>query len=459
MQDAELFYRELMGAQTSYLKADAYFRGAPPEIIANPKLRALLGIDTDEFNENYSAIPVKVLASRINLAGFEVPDNPTGSEELRRVWEESLMHLEFEGFIRDTLKYGDGYLEVWIKDDGSVDIVPAPTATSRMLYFAGDLRVKLLFGTLEYITITDNITGLPVEVPLATLKYADRIERWYKESPKPESAWLPYYTETEDELGEEEGWEINPFGEVPAFHFRNETPYGTPAHIDAYGSQNQIVKVIANLMGVIDFAGLPERWALLDSTNPQDMSSFGTPGVDLGNDFSDSSVSTGLGGMSLIKARQTGTYEVAKTSEFLAVKESALKSMSALTDTPMRFFADPSGQHPSGDSLRAADMPLKHKIRQHEFMYGYTLSEALGFAMEILGIDGDLPVIRWQPQSVEIDSELAEVLEMKLRLGIPQKQIFLELGYTDEQIAGWELSRDAEVASAPASSSRAATEV
>lgn len=441
MIDAELFYNEVMQSLEDYEKADCYFRGAPPEIIANPKLATILGIDSNDFNENYSAIPVKVMADRINLAGFNVPDDDAGTELLQQTWINSLMHLEFEGFIRDTIKYGDGYLEVWTREDGSADICPADVKTSRMIYFAGDIRVKLFFGTLSTEVIQNSVTGQAEEVPLVTLKYADRIETWIKSGDSPKAEWVPF---------EEELWETNPYNEVPAFHFRNETPYGIPAHFDAYGSQNQLVKAIANLMGVLDFAGLPERWALLDSTNPQENASYGTPGED--PMFSDEPYSTQAkpGAITLLNARQAGTFEVSKTTEFLAVKDSALKSMSALTGTPMRFFADPSGNHPAGDSLRAADLPLRNKIHQHERMYGYSLAEALSFVLEVLGKgENVLPLVRWEPQVVDADKELLEAAELKLRLGIPQRQVLAELGYSDSQLDAWKLDVEEQEVSDP----------
>lgn len=436
MLDVELFYSEVINNVEDYEKADCYFRGAPPEIIANPKLASILGIDSQDFNENYSAIPVKVMADRINLAGFNVPDNDADTELLQQVWDSSLMHLEFEGFIRDTIKYGDGYLEVWTREDGMADICPASPLNSRMIYFAGDIRVKLCFGTLAEVEIVTP-SGDVQTVPHVTLKYADRIEQWVKSSNKPKAEWVPY---------EEDEWEVNPFGEVPAFHFRNETPYGIPAHYDAYGSQNQLIKAIANLMGVLDFAGLPERWALMDATDPQMQASYGVPGEEQAYVDPDALEAVARpGAITLLKAREVGSFEISKTSEFLAVKDSALKSMSALTGTPMRFFADPSGQHPAGDSLRAADLPLRNKIKQHERMYGFTLAEALSFVLEVSGRgEAVLPLVRWEPQVVDADKDLLEAAQMKLALGIPQRQVLAELGYSDSQLDAWELSVEEE---------------
>lgn len=432
--DVMKFVHELHEANEHFYEpADAYFRGAPPEVFSNHKLANLLGVDSEDFHENYAAIPVKVMASRMNLSGFSVPKDEVKTALLETIWQNASMHLEFPGFIRDTMKYGDGYLEVALNPDGTADVCPANTRTSRMIYSLEDSRKKEFFGKLGTTQI--EVLGKTKTVPMAELKYADRMEYWVHVNPEKEDSWEPYL---------EEEWVVTDYLEVPAFHFRNETPYGISEHYDAYGAQNQIIKIIANLMGVIDFAGLPERWALLDSTNPSDSSTYGGPGVNSVNDVGeDDYADYGPGGLNLIKAKATGTYEVANVEQFIKSKESALSSMSSLTDTPMRFFADPSGQHPAGDSLRAADLPLRRKIDSRQKTYGLTLAEALTFALNIMQVpQEELVVVRWEPQLVEVDKELLEAAEKKVALGVPQRQILLELGYSETQVDAWGFTED-----------------
>jgi len=52
-------------------------------------------------------------------------------------------------------------------------------------------------------------------------------------------------------------------------------------------------------------------------------------------------------------------------------------------------------------------------------------------------VDPETPVVRWAPQLMELDKEFLEMTQLKVELGIPKRQAFLEAGYPEEQLDAW----------------------
>ena len=431
----KLFLDQLGEAQDRYDEADSYFRGVPEEVWSSPKLRAALGITGNEtaFKENYSAVPVKAMAARMNLSGFNVPGNDDATDFLSQLWTDSKMNLEFHGFLRDCCKYGEGFIEIDFADiDGqlTVDICPVDVKRAQLVYSPDDMREKLFFGKLN--RIPSNYYGTPgAFVNQVTLKYADRIEVWVQENPESENYLPQYYVE--DELGNDD-WEDNPLGEVPAYHFRNETPFGVPEHIDTYGAQDQLVKIILNEMSVLQYVGLPARYTIMNDDATAG-AAFGVPGQgDAGLKKDETKApSPNPDDHVLIKGKATGTYAAADVTQLINAKKDIKESMAVLSDTPIRYFTDPGGAHPSGDSLRAADARFKAKILNRQEMYAETLAEVFKAALVLAGfVDTEEPVINWKPQIMEQDKSLFEIVKMKIDLGIPKYVAFLEAGYEED---------------------------
>lgn len=443
MEDVKVFLNQLDEANLKYELADAYYRGAPPEIFSNQKIEQALGIEDGQFKENFSAIPVEAMASRMRLNGFYVPgeSGKKATEYLSQLWINSKMHTEINGCIRDWCKYGEGNIEIGITDEDEVDMCPVSVTISQMVYDPSDLRKKLFFGKLTTVPYDET-----QDVKLVTLKYSDRTERWIETYPD-SNDYEPDFNYVDPETGIE-SWEYHDFGQVPAFHFRNETPFGSPEHLQAYGAQDQIVKIIMNEMGVIDYAGLPQRWRILEADTPEGTSNYGNP-HELPQDYDEHTIDDGLanrgpGSMLVLPGGgSVGTFEAGSVEGFITAKEAALRSMAVLTNTPIRFFSDPGGQHPSGEALRAADARFKAKILSREEAYGFVLASAFAFALELAGfVVTEFPVVKWAPQAIDDSVDSLQIADMKVKLGIPKYHVLLELGYPEDLISSWGYSAD-----------------
>ena len=126
------------------------------------------------------------------------------------------------------------------------------------------------------------------------------------------------------------------------------------------------------MFATIDFLGWPQRYALLelaDAAGSAEFSDFDQdqPDATITSDTGrDSGLRAAPGELWTLRAKSVGEFNAADPKGFIDIWSQCVVAISASTFTPMRFFSDPGGQHPSGDSLRAADLQLKAKIRSRQ---------------------------------------------------------------------------------------------
>lgn len=424
---------ELSAAEPGYRKAAKYYEGDIDEVMYRTSrvARKLAGTG-ERYKINFAKTPVNVVSDRMEIAAVTVPGKPEATSRLQtEVWDANQLTLETPDINRQSCMYGDGYLVVWPGEaDGTVDIYFNSPITMRMIYDAENPRRKAY-------AIKRWKAG---EYQRATLYYSDRIERWIT---KPGTSGD---SEHDWESFEEDGqvWPTpNPFGEVPVFHLRTASPYGTPDHKDAYGAQDALNKLIITMMAATDYAGFPLRVALVEA-DAQVTGQAGTqPRWDDDNDATANDrgipdeLPVGPGDVWLASGlKGVDQFDAADPKHFLDPVEFLIRAMAQITTTPLHYF-DPSGDVPSGESLRTADAPLVNKIKYRQQRFGSTYGEALAFALKVLGLAGLKVDVRWSPATSTDDKDSWETAGLKLKAGVPVRQVLLEQGYTTDQVDEW----------------------
>jgi Phage portal protein, SPP1 Gp6-like len=443
----------------AYDKANAYYVGAVDERFGNRRMRNVLRNAQEYFRLNLAKTPVNAVANRLEIATVTVPGSDILTSILQtEVWDENELLFEIPGLIRAACKYGDAYLLVWEgTEDGTVEVSYNSPLEGRMTYDPENSRRKLYY---THVWAED-------KVRYADVFYADRVEQWYQstdQKPGDEGAWEQRVTSTREPTPEEladmeldpavdevpgiDQWPLpNPYGEIPAFHFRTDRPWGVPLHKDAYGPQDGITKEIATMMGTVDFQGFPQRYALEEAgTDTDDMDD---EDWDEGDNTSTTAsgipapgLRSGSGEVWWLKGvKGVGQFDVADPDVFLKPATFFMRMMAQTTDTPLHMF-DPGGDQPSGESRRAAEADLVNKVRTLGQAFAAALSAALAFALKVLA-HGDVKVdVRWKnPESVD-DSDSWATAEVKIRTGVPVKVVLMEQGYTEDQAEQWTNSND-----------------
>lgn len=428
--------------------AEDYYTGEIDEVFASDRLRRMVGRDGTRYRVNLAKTAVDEVTELLEVAAVAVPDDKAATATLvDRVWNANKLYRRIDDLFKRAGEYGDAYLLIWDGDTaGSVDVLYNSPKCMRVVYDPENPQIALY--AIKQWCDTDGFQR-------ATLYYPDRIERYVSKKKAPKASivdgdWEPFAPDV-----------TNPYGQIPVFHFRNEEPYGCPEHHAAYGPQDAVNKLIITLMATVDFHGAPQRYLLAD------------PAVDSGDDAADwplddaDAVPTvggiddmaalrgddsGSGTHSKLRAgagqvwwleniRAAGEFAAANPDVFLTPLQVFIRLMAQTTKTPLHYF-DPSGDQPSGESLKTANEPLYRKGGKRRLMYGETLGEALVFALGVLGVKVATVDVRWAPMAPNDNIDTWQVGAAKQAAGVPTRQVLIEAGYTVEQVDGWLNSTD-----------------
>jgi hypothetical protein len=428
-----------------YIKAAAYFQGTVTEVFwSDDSLTRRLQADGRRYRVNMAKVVVDAVADRLEIAAVTVPNDKAATARLQQdVWDANQLTLETPEINRWACAYGDAYLLVWPTEDDAghttVQVLYNNPITTRIIYDEETQRRKLY--AIKSWWYTEGPRMEQRKRRRATLYYPDRIERWITAQPglngDRDEDWMPY---------QEEGrlWpEPNPHGEVPMFHLRTASPYGTPEHRDAYGPQDALNKINITAMSAIDYAGFPIRYALMEANAELEGNANFHPDFD-----SDADATANNRGHVNLQARANsiwlasglkgvGQLDPADPKHFIDPASFQLRLMAQSTHTPMHYF-DPSGDVPSGESLRTADASLIKRagFRQQRFGAGY--SEALTFGLKVLGVKvGQKVDVRWESAASTDDQDSWETAGLKLKAGVPVRQVLMEQGYPAELVDEW----------------------
>lgn len=481
--DLPYAYCELRDARPAYERACAFYDGEVEEIYSSAKMtRLLMKFGLNNFdNFNFAHIPVDAVANKLAIVSISADDNTEESEAdqtLEDLWDYNELSEESRIAHRKAGMYGDYYMMVWpvIGDEEDYVARKTPKELADMLGEYGDITVnvpepeEVPSKTIVAVDMTfhDPLTTrifYSTENPLkkafairswtegdrdklltrANLYYPDRIERYVYEGKPPrsryaQSKWKPFKQDGESETLN------NPFGEIPFFHFRNDRPYGRPDHINAYGPQLAINKLITSHLATVDFQSFPQRYGLMDPTADQS----GTQGADFDPfmpddeddpefDDNESQLSADPAAFWDLKGYKTvGQFEPANPDAYLKPFDRYVKAMSQVTDTPMHYFAkDSTDRPPSGEMLRVANEPIDAKAEERQETYGNTWRKALEFALSMIGVTTDRINIAWRPVETVTDKTGWETVNLQQMAGVPVDTTLVWAGNSPEQVAQW----------------------
>jgi hypothetical protein len=221
---------------------------------------------------------------------------------------------------------------------------------------------------------------------------------------------------------------VNPWGEIPVFHFRTHKPYGRPEHADAFGPQDAINKLISTHMMTVDYQGAPQRYALSNGGNASEFEDFSeddTARENLG------SLQNGPGQLWYLQGvSSVGQFPAADPATFTNPVNEFVADMAAITSTPIHYFSSTS-YLPSGQALRVAEAPLTKKVQNRQMAFESTWRDVFLYMLRIEGIVASID-IDWAPIETVDAVDNWDVAVRKKSVGMPLEQILIELGYDGE---------------------------
>ncbi|MGC5562820.1 phage portal protein [Streptomyces sp. FR-108] len=449
LTDLHTDYLELIRARPEYERAEKFYQGMIEEAYSSPKVARLLSRSgLNQFPSfNLAHIAVDAITDSLHLNSVTTEDNDLDNvlDDLR---DANDLDAEFPLLMQTAGKFGDAYLFVWPSTDESGNAVgvrmePQDPRVARVFYSAENPTVMVRAiqswetGAKETLTVRAN------------LYYADRIERWAHRGKVPQDAkrakWEPYTADGEPASIE------NPFGQVPYFHYRTARPYGTPLHVNAYGPQLAINKLVTSHLATVDYQSFPQRYALVDpsadlsGTQTGDFTpehpTDGTAPEEPGDSQLDSSPAALW---NLQGYKEVGQFQAANPDHFLKPFDRYIKAMAQATQIPFQAF-DSTGDAISGESRRVANEPLYVRVESLQKDFGATHRRAYEFALTILDEGSASPVtVNWRPVRNINDLNGIQMLILKMQLGVPLDVLLAEAGYNSRDIDSWLANRPVE---------------
>lgn len=164
------------------------------------------------------------------------------------------------------------------------------------------------------------------------------------------------------------------------------------------------------------------------------------------------------GAMQIFKGfKEVSQFQVANPGAFLDPIREYILFISCTTSTPLWKFQGMGGTTPSGEMLKIAEMPLVKKVRDRMRLFGTTWRQVLEFALLILAVDGHVKVGWADPATGDL-METWLLVEKKISLGVPRDVALMQAGVAETEAAEWSKTYDDVFAEAAMQQARALRE-
>lgn len=490
-------YQELVKARPDYERAAAFYEGTVEEVYSSAKVTRLLnkfGLDSiDTFN--FAHIPVDAIANKLHINAVTADDSETSEDESKEdkgtkskskineviedLWEYNELGEELPALHRNIGKFGDYYLMVWpvVGDEESTKSKAYDGAkTAKILGTEADAAdpTEALEGEVgnKSIVAVDMLCHDPLTtrafydienprrmtyvirsweegegqslVVRANLYYADRIERYFHKC-KPsrrknaQSRWEPFKEDGKPATL------VNPFGQIPFFHYRTDRTYGKPDHINAFGPQLAINKLVTSHLATVDYQSFPQRYLLTDPT----ADASGLQGADSDPFAPEDDDDPEADNLTQLEAdpgavwkldgyKAAGQFEPANPDAYLKPFDRYVKAMSQVTGIPFHFFDRTGERPPSGENIRQVNETMNAKAETRQLGIGSVHRNAFEFALNLLGHEVDRVTITWRPLEVVTDLAGWQAINEKQLAGVPMGVSLVEAGYLKSLVDEWE---------------------
>ena len=420
MSDIKKAIDTIIDRRNSYLTAEAYYEGTNSEVFPNNRWYKLLGGSPSDFRFNFARTVVDSVLNRLEIANITA-NTEEANKKISDIWQMNDLQIDADEIHRRALTYGDCYAIVWTDVNGNVTVDYNSPLTTVMIYDDENPRTKRFAAKLWQ---SEDPLDHTKKTAHLNMYYPDRIEKYIMPGEVinvvSANGFLPVAVVE------------NPWNEIPVFHFRTSKQYGRPEHVDAYGPQDAINKLIVTHMTTVDYQGAPQRYALSGAGNSSEFEDFDEEGTETENI---GRLKNGPGELWYLKGiDKVGEFSPADYKVFTEPVKDFVRSMASITNTPLHYF-EKTGSIPSGESLRTAEAPLIAKVKDRQITFGSTWADMFRFILRVDNSAEPNVQVRWKDIE-SIDSlDAWEVAVKKRVVGVSLEQVLIEMGYDLEVAA------------------------
>lgn len=432
--------------QNAYIKYREYYDGDQDTELTE-RLKKFLDVkgDNAEFNFNLCPIVVDALSERLKVTGFDAGDQ---GKIMWGWWDANKMDAKQMIVHQSAIRDGDHYVMVeWDNEAGRPKI-------SNELACTGGEGVKVHYsqehhGEIEYASKRWIVKrgDRPGKVKRLNLYFDDHIEKYVSTEGDYEGNYRPFLdpptpgaavgTEQPGELGAC-GWYWwtdtgteggNPLG-IPIVHYKNKDQgydWGQSELKDIIPLQNALNKSVIDLVASADVAafrilvGRGDKWSALDIF----------PGAVL-----NSEKPPGEADMTAIEGEDP--------AKLISVVDKFTMAIAQVSRTPISYF-QASKERPAEGTLKQEESGLVAKAEKCQTTFGNAWEQAMVIARRLANVFGNAKMdeeqsidCQWKEAQTRNEAQHLQVLVMKKQLGVPDKQIWREMGYNDKHITEFE---------------------
>jgi SPP1 Gp6-like portal protein len=396
---------------------EAYYNGDHPLQFASTKFREAFGSLFQAFADNWCEIVVDAPVERLRVIGFRQRGREGALTDAWDIWQANGLDMDSVTAHTEAGKAGTAYLLV-DPNDGDPRITVEHAAQMIVAADPGDRRRRL--AALKRWQADDGRLYANVYLPEVVVKYEAETPMAFGAGQRVE------WSARRDDAGGP-----NPLGVVPAIPLENRPTLlggGVSDLKPAIPIQNAINKLATDLLVASEFGAFRQR-VLTGIEIPRD--------PETGRPLGRSEIVAAMSRLWTFENPDAKVYDLNPTdlANFVRAIDMFRQDLAAQTRTPPHYLL---GQviNASGDALKVAEAGLVSKCRRKILSFSDAWEAAMSLALKAGGIDAepsDLEVLWANPERSSL-GELVDASVKKNTLGVPLEVLWLEMGYTPEQV-------------------------
>lgn len=432
---------EELERQNAYLRYREYYSGVHDTMLTE-RIRKFLQVkDGQEFNYNLCPIVVDALAERLKVTGLDAGEQ----SELFWEWWDANRLDGVQGIVHTAaVRDGDTYVMVeWDAENARprfVHELACAGGEGVKIHYSKERRGEVECASKRWVIDRGGQSG---KARRLNLYYPDHVEKYLSAGGGQEASWRPYLDDTPTgsvqpgQLGGC-GWYWwtdsgarggKPLG-VPVVHFKNKDQgynWGQSELQDVVPLQNGLNKSTIDLVASSDVAafrilvGRGDKWGGL--------SVF--PGVLLNSEKPPSEA-------------DLYAIEGENPANLIAVVDRFVVATAQVSRTPISYF-QVSKERPAEGTLQQEESGLVAKAEKCQTDFGNGWENAFAMGRRLANAFGGQKLdekqsidCQWKEAQTRNELQHLQVLQIKKQLGIPDRQIWREMGYDDKKIAEFE---------------------
>jgi len=415
-----------------------YYEGHHRIPFASPKFRQMWGGIFNGFSDNWCGTVVAAAEERLDVVGFRFGSQEEADADIWEFWQANNMDGDSQLAHVDALVYAESYAFVWPDESVPGGVRISPESPTQVIVAPDSANRRKIRAAAKFYTDDDGHQVAYVHLP-------DGLYRWYSKERTDaldqwnENTWIP-----EDREGTEDpDFQPQPIaGIVPVAVLPNRGRLTRPPRseiADILPLQDAINKTFIDLLIASDQSAKSQRY--VENWNPEYDENSGQPKPPPWRQddpiwFAPPPDDEGA-------SVRFGQFQGSDLKGHIAALELGVNHVAAISRTPPHYLS-PSADRLSGESIKSSESGLVSKVRRKQVSLGEGWEQAIRLLLRMQGderADFVSAETVWRDPEIRSDAEMADAAMKRQSIGVPNRQLQQDIGYTPVQISRFDSMR------------------